>query len=821
MIYPSNYEDKIGFAQIRNLLSENCLSNLGVVKCNAMNFSSNFSEILIMLKQTNEMLAVIKNGYELPTDNMHDVTPYLKAVKVEGSYLQPEQLYKIKTSLETLRKVHLFFLQKGDDDKYLYPALASEFESLILFPEVISNIDAILNKYGEIKDTASPALSTIRKAKLSVSASISSAMKKVIDKGMADGYLDKDTSPSMRDGRLVIPVVSMMKRKINGIIHDESATGKTVFIEPAEVVEANNRLRQLENEEKREIIKILVALTDIIRPEIDRMLESYSILGLFDFVRAKALFAEKVGGEMPILEHNSELDWFHAIHPILLLSLQAQNKKIVPLDISINAKHRILIISGPNAGGKSVCLKTVGVVQYMMQCGLLPTLHSNSHMSVFENIFIDIGDEQSLENDLSTYSSHLKNMKKFISYSNKRTLILIDEMGSGTEPLIGGALAQSILMELSKSRVMGIVTTHYQNLKTFAESNDGFINGAMLYDRQQMQPLFQLSIGTPGSSFAIEIANKIGLPKSVIDEAKNIVGSDYINMDKYLLDLARDKRYWANKRLNIKEKEQKLETLLSQYEERVESLKQQRITIIAEARREASEILSTTNAQVERTISEIKKANAEKERTKEVRKELENYKQQIKKQSQNSEDKRLPEILNYHSSKKKNKNKEVKPVDAKQKALVIGDYVRMSDGGVVGKILSIQNKKAEVAFGALRTIVELNKLSIASKPKETASTQVLTISKSTSDDIRNRQLNFKQEIDVRGMRVDEALQAITYFLDDALQFCASRVRILHGTGTGALREAIRKQLQAASAVVSFHDENVRFGGAGITIVNLE
>ena len=474
-----------------------------------------------------------------------------------------------------------------------------------------------------------------------------------------------------------------------------------------------------------------------------------------------------------------------------------------------------MVISGPNAGGKSVCLKTVGIVQYMLQCGMLPPLYSNSHMGLFDNIFIDIGDEQSIENDLSTYSSHLKNMKFFMNNCGKRTLVLVDEMGSGTEPQIGGALAQAILVQLNKSETMGIVTTHYQNLKTFADSTEGFINGAMLYDRQNMQPLFQLSVGNPGSSFAIEIARKIGIPNNVIKEAESIVGSDYVNMDKYLLDIARDRKYWANKRLSIKEKEHKLDDTLSLYEDKLTELKTKRNEILSQAKREASEILSTTNAQVERTIHEIKKSQAEKEKTKQVRKELEEYKKKVASQEETAE----PNLLG-HTNKKKIVSKAESISKDKKITFSEGDYVRMSDGGVVGKILSIQAKKAEVGFGALRTYVELSKLVKATKPKDNATSQTTSVSKSTYDESRKRQLAFSNDIDLRGMRVDEALQAIVYFLDDAVQFSASRVRILHGTGTGALKVAIRQLLKTNQNVMSFHDEDVRFGGAGITVVNL-
>ena len=814
MIYPSNFEEKIGFLQLRQYLKDRCISPLGVKKCDAMSFLSNYDKVNSRLLQTHEMLTILNGEIEIPIDNIHDMTQTLSLIRAEGSYMSADNLYKLKTSLDTIRKVHSFFSLKDENDSYVYPNLSELFRSMSVFPTVVASIESILNKFGEIKDTASTTLADIRRSLMSVSNSISSVMRRVVDRAVSDGIIDRDSSPSMRDGRLVIPVAAMMKRKINGIVHDESATGKTVYIEPAEVVEANNRLRELQNEEKREIIKILVAVASEIRPLIDDMLASYSLLGVYDFIRAKAILARDLGGEMPVLSKKTELEWYHAVHPILLHSFKQQNRKVVPLDIKLDKVNRLLIISGPNAGGKSVCLKTVGIVQYMMQCGMLPPVYSNSHMGLFDKIFIDIGDEQSIENDLSTYSSHLKNMKFFMNNCGKRTLILVDEMGSGTEPQIGGALAQAIISELNKSEVMGIVTTHYQNLKTFADSTDGLINGAMLYDRQNMQPLFQLSVGNAGSSFAIEIARKIGIPSNVIANAESIVGSDYINMDKFLLDIARDKRYWSNKRLSIKEKEHKLDELLSKYDTKLTELKSQRTEILSQAKREASEILSTTNAQVERTIHEIRKSQAEKEKTKQVRKELEDYKKQVQEQAEV-----VPELFK-EQTKKKDKIKVATAPQPKKDALTSGDYVRMSDGGVVGKILSIQGKKAEVVFGSLRTFVDMAKLVKATKPKETISTQVSSVSKSTSDSSRKRQLAFSTEIDLRGMRVDEALQAMVYFLDDAVQFNASRLRILHGTGTGALKVAIRQLLKTNPNVSSFADEDVRFGGAGITVVNL-
>ncbi len=814
-------ETKLGFDTIRAEIASLCSSRMGKDAVEAMSFSSDYKTILILLRQTNEMLSLIKSGSDLPGSNVYDVIPYLNEIKASGSFMAADRLNALGKMLASISEVRNFFSRSDDDGVTpLYPELKKEFEGLVSFPAIELEIERCVNRFGEIKDNASPELSEIRRSISSANGSIARAMRRVLDRAAAEGIVDKDVAPSMRDGRMVLPVSAAMKRRVNGIVHDESATGKTVFIEPAEVVEAGNRLRELQMEERREIIRILISIADIIRPDIDIIEAGCLSIGYLDFIKAKAQFAAKVNASLPHIEKRPEIDWFNAYHPVLFMTLQQQGRSVVPMNLHLDSKHRFLIISGPNAGGKSVALKTVGIVQYMMQCGVLPTLYDNSHMSIFDNILVDIGDEQSMENDLSTYSSHLRNMKEFLRNSGPTSLVLADEMGSGTEPQIGGALAQAILFRLGESGCFGIVTTHYQNLKTFADETDGFINGAMLYDRQHLRPTFQLSVGNPGSSFAIEIARNIGLPIEVIDMAKNLVGSDYVNSDKYLLDIARDRKYWSNKRQSIKEKEQHLDKLLEKYEDTASDLKQKRAEILKDAREEAREILKTANARLEKAIRDIRNVEAEKERTKQIRRELEDYKESLK---EPTEDKSVPEALKplKHKSKKSreesiNKNKP----DAAKLELAAGDWVKMDGSGSAGQIISVKGKKAEVAFGPLRTTVDISRLSSAPKPKQSAASQSLSVSSQTSEDSRRRQLNFKNEIDVRGMRADEAIQAVTYFLDDAVQFSAGKVRILHGTGHGILKTLIREQLRVNPNVTSFHDEDIRFGGAGITIVNL-
>lgn len=822
MIYPSDFEKKIGFTSIRSLVSDNCISPLGRRYCARMSFMTDFEAVRKALLLVSDMLALIDSDAAMPTENLHDMTGALGAVKVEGGFMSPQELYRLRTSLLTIARLRDFFALTDEDGNLRAPRLAAEFSGMLTFPALERHIDTVINKYGEVADNASPQLFDIRRSIASASASLSSVMRRVIDRAVSEGIVESDTTPSMRDGRLVIPVASGRKRAIKGIVHDESASGKTSYIEPVEVVAASNRLRELQEEEKREIHRILVAMGDIIRPYVPDLLESYDRLGYYDFLRAKALVAVLLGAEMPIMEKEPEIDWYGARHPLLYITLRAHGRSVVPLDIHLDSDQRILIISGPNAGGKSVCLKTVGIVQYMLQCGMLPTMHSNSHASVFGSICVDIGDEQSIENDLSTYSSHLRNMKLFLRQASERTLILVDEMGSGTEPQIGGALAQAIIAQWNEAGAMGVITTHYQNLKTYADNTPGLVNGAMLYDRQNMQPLFKLSIGSPGSSFALEIAYKTGLPREVIEAAKEIVGSDYVNMDKYLSDIARDRRYWQNKRQSIREKEARLETITARYEEQMDDLKSRRREILSKAKDEAREILSHTNRTVERTILEIRNAQAEKERTRQLRKELDEYKKKVSEDT-DSHDESLPGVKPLRNTRRKEDKNALSRLKQKPEStpvIHVDSYVRMSKGGTVGKVLSLNGKEAEVAFGALRMRVKLSELKPASPPSASAASQSASISVSTSDNSRRRQLDFKQDIDLRGMRADEALQAVTYFLDDAIQFGIQRVRILHGTGTGALRVSIRHYLQSVPGVKSFRDEDVRFGGAGITVVDL-
>ncbi len=808
MIYPRDFEQKIGFNLIRKLLKEKCQSELGQSHIDEIKFSSNFESILKSLSECDEFCKILSNEEEkIPFTTIPNLEKTLHRIRIEGAFVSEKECFELKLLLETARNILHYIKQRHE--KYFY--LNERSNKIQLIPEIVQKIEQLFNKFGEIKDSASEKLALIRRNLKSAQISATNSLTAILNHAKNSGYIEKDTNPTLREGHLVIPISPMYKNKIKGIIHDESATGKTIFVEPTAVVEANNHIRELEGEERREIIHILTILTDFIRPYIPQIFEIQDYLGAIDAIYAKSLFAQQLSAIKPHFSDKCILDWNNALHPLLYLSLKAQNKNIVPLKIKINQQQRILIISGANAGGKSVCLKTVALLQYMLQCGLLIPIHESSNAGLFERIFIDIGDEQSIENDLSTYSSHLLNMKFFIHNTTPKTLLLIDEFGAGTEPQIGGAIAEAILNNLNQKKTFGVITTHYTNLKQFATTTNGIVNGAMLYDRQEMQPLFQLQIGNPGSSFAIEIARKIGLPESVIAEATQKVGSNFVDLDKYLQDIVRDKRYWENKRQQIRLKEKQTERLLSRYENELLELQKNEKNIIREAKNKADELISNANAKIENTIRKIKESEANRETTKMLRNELLQFKNEQKSEIKTSTEQKIKEI------QKKNKNPKPLPINSTQQ-LKIGDIVSLKENpNTIGKILEIKNNTATIAFGNIKSKIKIAELDKASYNKLRNSLKEKAIVNINETGIKERKLQFKPEIDIRGMRTEEALQAITYFIDDALMMNISRVRILHGTGNGILRQLTRNYLQGIQGV-NFHDEHVQFGGAGITIV---
>lgn len=834
MIYPQNFEQKIGFDQIRQLVKGKCLSTLGMERVDEMAFSDDYREIDRRLEQVMEFISILQGEDDFPSQYFFDVRPSLKRIRVEGLYMDESELFDLRRSLETIRDVVRFLRQTDDEEDEEahspYPALYELAGEVMVFPMLIARINDILDKFGKVKDNASPELLRIRRELAATTGSISRSLNSILRTAQAEGYVEKDVTPTMRDGRLVIPVAPGMKRKIRGIVHDESATGKTVFIEPAEVVEANNRIRELEGEERREIIRILTDFSSVVRPHVPALLQSYEFLAEVDFIRAKALWGMETGSGKPSLEERQVVDWFDAVHPLLQISLAKHGKKVVPLDIELTREQRILLISGPNAGGKSVCLKTVGLLQYMLQCGMPVSMNERSHAGVFRHIFIDIGDEQSIEDDLSTYSSHLTNMKNMMKYCDGQSLILIDEFGGGTEPQIGGAIAEAVLKRFNQKGTFGVITTHYQNLKHFAEDHEGVVNGAMLYDRHEMRALFQLQIGNPGSSFAVEIARKIGLPEDVIADASEIVGSEYIQSDKYLQDIVRDKRYWETKRQNIRRREKQMEETIARYERELEELDRSRKEILKKAKEDAGRLLEESNARIENTIRTIKEAQAEKERTREVRQDLADFRRQVEEADKAAmEEKiarkmdRLREKQERRKERKERQGNEpsVQPV-VKIKPIGAGDYVRIKGQTSVGQVMELNGKNAVVMFGLMKTNVKADRLERADAPKQTNTMAKATfVSGETQDRMYEKKLNFKQDIDVRGMRGDEAVQAVTYFIDDAILVGVSRVRILHGTGSGILRTLIRQYLATVPGVADFKDEHVQFGGAGITVVDLK
>lgn len=839
MIYPQNFEKKIEFDAVRTMLKELCLCALGRECVDEMSLLTDFAAIEGRLGETDEFVRLLRVEQNFPNDFYFDVREPLQRIRIPGMYMGEEELFALRRSLDTIGRMLSLLRRQSDDGGVdgavsLYPrlrALAGEVEA---FPQIIRAIDAIVDKFGHIKDSASPALASIRSELVRTSNGISRTLNNILRRAQAEGLVEKDASPTLRDGRLVIPVAPALKRKMGGIVHDESASGKTVFIEPAEVVMANNRIRELEAEERREVILILTKFSDELRPHVPQLLQAYVFLGVIDFIRAKALLAERFGAIKPVLSDKPLIDWGAAVHPLLELSLRKHGRRMSPLDISLDDKRRILLISGPNAGGKSVCLKTAGLLQYMLQCGLLIPVHERSRAGIFLNLFIDIGDEQSIEDDLSTYSSHLLNMKQTLRSCDSRSLILIDEFGSGTEPLIGAAIAEAILKRFNSRGAYGIITTHYQNLKHFADSTPGVVNGAMLYDRAEMRPLFMLQIGNPGSSFAVEIARKIGLPEEIIKDASEIVGSDYIQSDKYLQDIVRDKRYWETKRRNVHQKEKELDELLEKVQGSTDELKKSRRQILRDAQNEAERLLREANAKIENTIRSIVEAKAEKERTRKARQELADFSKEIEalaaQEQQMRTDREMARLIARQERRKNSKNEKQKaaalqsqqaeqPQKPKQPQLEMGMYVRIVGQQSVGEIMSVNKNCAVVRFGAIKSTVALSRLQPAEAPKEEVR-KVSFLTSETQENLHNKRLNFKSEIDIRGMRGDEAIQAVSFFLDDATVCGVHQLRILHGTGNGILRTLVRQYLSTVPSVRTFHDEHVQFGGAGITVIEM-
>jgi DNA mismatch repair protein MutS2 len=829
-VYPALFEVKTEFDKVKQLIVSKCISSLGAERVEAIACSDNFDVINERLDLTVEFVNIITNETSFPTDYYFDLRAAIQRTRPDGSYFDTNELFNLKRSLQTVYDIVRFF--RRDSAMLNYPNIAAIAEQTPIFPQLIIQIDNILDKHGRVKDNASNALLNIRREIEETLKNVNHTLQAILRNAKNEGLVDKDVAPSLRDGRLVIPVAAPFKRRIKGIIHDESASGKTVFIEPQNIVADNNRIRELRAMEKREIIRILTIITDEVRPCADDILASFAFLADIDFIRAKAIFACEFKCVKPRIDNYPTLKWYNAVHPLLKASLEAQNKTIVPLDIELNSQYRLLIISGPNAGGKSICLKTVALLQYMLQCGLLIPIHKDSNAGIFSQLFIDIGDEQSIENDLSTYSSHLRNMNFSVRHSNNKTLLLIDEFGRGTEPNIGGAIAQALLERFNSKGCFGVITTHYGNLKQYAETHSGVINAAMLYDRELMKPLFRLAIGKPGSSFAFDVARKMGLPEDVINEARNIAGNGNADADAFMLALASDKHYWELKRKEIERREQLLNDELDARAEKLKATEQHCNEILKTAKEEAKQLLEESNARIENTIRIIRETQAEKERTRNARAELKewaatnvglhyaapSYDASVPKNVRNSSS-------DSSSEARKRKPKQLTNADNHGTTALFarGDTVRIKGQASIGELLDVNNNKATVAFNAGKAVIDIAKLEKvmhANSRKNTSAANTVATANSTLDTIHNKLLNFKHEIDVRRMRGLDAVQATMYFLDDALLAGVSPVRIIHGAGNGILKTVIREYLRTAPEVKNFHDEDVRLGGAGVTVIEL-
>ncbi len=822
MIYPENFEIKTGFDRIRNLLAERCLSPMGLGLVNNMSYLTDRETVIHELSRTSEFQHLLKFEDGFPSDNYYNITDCLNKIRIEGTFPEVQELFDLKRSLETV-KVILNFFRMREETKY--PVLISICGKVKLYPYVIDSIDRIIDKHGVIRDSASGRLKVIRSELTSKSLLVSKRLNAILKHAQAEGFVDQDISPSVRNGRGVIPVNAYDKKKIKGLIHDQSASGKTVYIEPSEIVEINNEIVELEYEERREIVRILIAFADNIRPYIDDLIISNQFLGEIDFIRAKALLGNQLNSIKPAISDEPHIYWRKAVHPLLFLAFQkTPGRKVVPLDIVLDERNRLLLISGPNAGGKSVCLKTVGLLQYMLQCGLTIPVYEGSESAIFKNIFIDIGDEQSIDNDLSTYSSHLLNMKYFLRHASSETLILIDEFGTGTEPMLGGSIAEAILGELNKLKVFGVLTTHYTNLKHFASITEGITNGAMAFDNHRMQPLFELQIGKPGSSFAFEIARKIGLPEDILNIASEKAGVKNINYDRHLKDIARDKRYWENKRQNIRQHEKQLEELIENYEKELSEARSVRKEIISKAKDEAKTILSESNKIIENTVRQIKEVQAEKEKTKQIRLQLDEFKSAFTKESppvETRSEKKVSELkIKVKKLKQNQPPKEKAAEKADERPLKPGDPVRMKDTLAAGEVIKIREGLVQVETGNLTIFVPVDKIERISRSelkKSTRSSQ----SNEFQSEINQKKMRFKPEIDIRGVRGEEAIGQVRDLIDNAVIVQYKNLRILHGKGNGILRQLVREYLATVDVVKSFRDEHIEFGGSGITVVEMD
>ena len=829
MLYPQNIEIKLGFDKIRERLNNLCVSTLGRNFVEKVRFSDNYDLIQKMIRQVDEMKNILQfEPTAFPSQNYLDVNYQLSKAAIEGAFLTEEEFFNVKLSLRTIQECLRFFdkkepeefpqlrelvgtafLERNKDDENTKQVQAPQ----LAIRALLDSLDKIIDDRGKLKDNASLELQAIRKRMQNQENDLRKTLDRILKNARANGWISDDFSLTLRGGRMVIPIAAEHKRKIKGFVHDESDTGKTVFLEPTEALEANNEIRELESAEKREIVRILMELTNQMRPHVPILRKAYTFLGIIDFIRAKARLAIEVNGIAPLSLNSQVVDWKNAVHPLLFLSFKKQGKTVKPLTIVLNSENRILLVSGPNAGGKSITLKTLGLLQYMYQCGLLVPMAEHSTIGMFRNVFIDIGDEQSLENDLSTYSSHLTNMKYFLLNSDRKTLFLIDEFGTGTEPSLGGAIAESILEDINKSGAYGAINTHYTNLKTFADKTDGITNGAMRYDAEHLEPMYELEIGKPGSSFAIEIAYKIGLPKAIIDKSKQKIGNQQVSFEKLLKELEIERKVFADKNVENATKQRKLDQLLEQYTSLKTFLDNEKKTILNTAKLQAKELVKNANQKIEATIKDIREKGADKLATKEIRQELQDFQDGLKVEKLVAD-----KII---SSEKNDSEKEIiekDVIEVIEGEITIGSLVRIKGQEALGEVIGMRGKDAEVAIGELKTTVKLNRLEKISRKefKQKSAPK----SKFVGVDMNDKMMNFSFNLDLRGKRGDEAIMEVDKFMNDALMLGQDELRIVHGKGDGILRTLIRNHLRGYKQVAKTQDEHADRGGAGVTLVSM-
>lgn len=826
-------EGKLGFDRVRTFVADRCSTEYAVTRVTEERFSNDPKIIGERLALTDEMRLIVMFEENFPTNGYIDCLDFLKPLENTGYTIDILSLGKLRTMVETVRKLTNFFMSIKDG---VYPGLKRMSAPVLSFPEVQRRIDLILDKFGDVKDTASDKLLEIRRAIKTKEGAISKRANAILKQAQADGLVDEDAGLSVRDGKLLIPVNSSSKKKIQGFVYDTSATGKTAFVEPAEIIELENEIITLRADEAQEIQRILASFSDFVRPYVPDLINSAEYIGEIDFLMAKAQVALDFKAGAPIISDNGEMNLRKARHPLLERALRKERKEIVPVSIRLTPAKHILLISGPNAGGKSVCLKTTGLLQYMFQWGMLVPTSETSELPVFDRIMVSIGDDQNIENDLSTYSSFLDDMKTMLAKADDKTLILIDEFGSGTEPAAGGAIAEAILSEMDKRGVYGVITTHYTNLKIYASGSDtGVINGAMQFDAAKIQPLFKLDIGMPGNSFAFELARKMGLPESIVKDAEARAGEEFVGMERNLRKIVRNRRALDEKLQRIKNTDKTLENITERYQKELEGLKQTKKEILDQAKKEAQEIVQGANKTVENTIRTIKESQADKEKTSDARKALQNFMSSLQTKKENEQknhddyiEKKLKQLEDRKMRRDARKGKTQDDSQSQTSeqfrggVLKVGEKVRVKDNGMAGEVIRVSNKAVTVAIGNITSKMPLDRVERISSNEYKASVRENIKPRAAQDDsgLRERRLAFSPELDVRGERVSDALDIVVHYIDDAIMLNIGSVRIIHGKGTGALRDELQKYLRTIPGVTSVHDEQVQFGGSGVTIVTL-